>query len=86
MALALAVQVHPADRAGPARPGQPGVLKTFAQLGVKFRRTRSRGGLLVRSVTFSMGVSLDGYIVGLLPPGTTVSTSGCKPQAEGAPC
>src|ERR1700733_2462633 len=27
-------------------------------------RTRYRGGLLMRSVTYSMGVSLDGYIVG----------------------
>src|SRR5439155_25880211 len=27
-------------------------------------RTRYRGGLLMRSVTYSMGVSLDGYIAG----------------------
>src|SRR5215216_5188913 len=27
-------------------------------------RNRYRGGLLMRSVTYSMGVSLDGYIVG----------------------
>jgi dihydrofolate reductase len=29
-----------------------------------YGRTRYRGGLLMRSVTYSMGVSLDGYIVG----------------------
>src|SRR5207342_2758081 len=29
-----------------------------------YRRTRYQGGLLMRSVTYSMGASLDGYIVG----------------------
>src|SRR5664280_2190209 len=29
-----------------------------------YSRTRYRGGLLMRSVTYSMGVSLDGYIAG----------------------
>src|SRR5215212_8777489 len=34
-----------------------GVLRSYC-------RTRYQGGLLMRSVTYSMGVSLDGYIVG----------------------
>src|SRR6476619_1727684 len=32
--------------------------------GGRYCRTRYRGGLLMRSVTYSMGVSFDGYIAG----------------------
>ena len=34
-----------------------------AASGSRYCRTRYRGGLLMRSVTYSMGVTLDGYIV-----------------------
>ena len=36
----------------------------FCGVRRSYCRTRYRGGLLMRSVTYSMGVSLDGYIVG----------------------
>src|SRR6201993_575292 len=35
-----------------------------AASGGRYCRTRYRGGLVMSSVTYSMGVSLDGYIVG----------------------
>jgi len=43
----------------------PAQLMAFADAqGARYCRTHDRGGLLMRSVTYSMGVSLDGYIVG----------------------
>src|SRR5438270_3300870 len=51
------------------RGGHPPFLRSRGRdesCGVRrsYCRTRYRGGLLMRSVTYSMGVSLDGYIVG----------------------
>src|SRR5437016_121751 len=42
---------------------------------------RMRGGLLMRSVTYSMGVSLDGYIVG---PEGDIAIGGATLAAEAA--
>jgi dihydrofolate reductase len=44
-------------------PGMPACDESCARAR-SYCRTRYRGGLLARSVTYSMGVSLDGYIVG----------------------
>src|SRR6476646_8303574 len=53
--------------AGPRRPLQPHESRRRDEsCGVRrpYCRPRNRGGLLMRSVTYSMGASLDGYIVG----------------------
>jgi dihydrofolate reductase len=44
--------------------GIPASRDEFRSVRRSYRRTNYRGGLLMRSVTYSMGVSLDGYIVG----------------------
>src|SRR3989442_6042306 len=45
-------------------PGGPASRDESCGVRRSYCRTRYRGGLLMRSVTYSMGVSLDGYIVG----------------------
>src|SRR2546428_5810768 len=45
-------------------PGDPASRDESCGVRRSYCRTRYRGGLLMRSVTYSMGVSLDGYIAG----------------------
>src|SRR2546425_7751115 len=45
-------------------PGDPASRDESCGVRRSYCGTRYRGGLLMRSVTFSMGVSLDGYIAG----------------------
>jgi dihydrofolate reductase len=49
---------------GSGSPEDPASRDALCGVRRSYSRTRYRGGLLMRSVTYSMGVSLDGYIVG----------------------
>src|SRR5690349_2002209 len=48
----------------PPRTPPPGLSEPIGDAVPGYCRTAYRGGSLMRSVTYSMGVSLDGYIVG----------------------
>src|SRR6266571_3233880 len=63
-ASSTAARRQPEERR--ARPGPRDPASRDESCGVRrsYCRTRYRGGFLMRSVTYSMGVSLDGYIVG----------------------
>src|SRR5256712_9317519 len=54
----------PRRRRASTSPGDPASRDESCGVRRSYCRTRYRGGLLMRSVTYSMGVSLDGYIVG----------------------
>src|SRR2546428_12804559 len=54
----------PRRRRASTSPGDPASRDVSCGVRRSYCRTRYRGGLLMRSVTYSMGVSLDGYITG----------------------